>query len=164
MRQFTFLCSLILLISCQQVYRSKKGATPDNKQGKMSWILGTWQMQTPEGVITEEWTSPTDSSWQGVSFMVTRSGDTPFREKIVLDFHDDTLYYRPAVEGQNGGMPVSFREKSFSDDMVVFENLRHEFPQRIIYKRTSDTTIIATIEGNEGGIERKEEFSYTKTP
>jgi hypothetical protein len=33
----------------------------------------------------------------------------------------------------------------------VFENLEHDFPQRIIYRRNQDGSLTARIEGDRGG-------------
>jgi hypothetical protein len=151
----------VLCCSCQPVNHGRQ--SDEDKLSQLSWMLGKWEMKTPEGVIMEEWVRPSDTQWQGVSYMVTPAGDTPFRESIRLNYERDTLYYQPVVSDQNDGEEVSFTEKNFSDHEITFENLRHDFPQRIIYKRLSDTTIIATIEGNQNGQERREEFRYVKS-
>ena len=161
MKYYLFLLATSLTItSCQPVAHTE--GDEETKLDKLSWMLGKWQMQTPEGVITEEWEKPSDTQWQGISYMITTQGDTPFTEKIRLNYTNDTLYYMPTVSGQNEGKEVSFTEKSLSDRLIVFENLRHEFPQRIIYERTSDSTITATIEGSENGQERREQFAYRR--
>lgn len=158
-----FLFTAITLASCQPVNHRTRKADDENRLDQLSWMLGKWQMQTPEGVITEEWSRPSDTQWQGISYMISAAGDTPFRENIRLNYSGDTLYYLPAVTNQNEGKEISFAEKSFSDSLIVFENLNHDFPQRIIYKRISDTSIMAAIEGTRNGKNQREEFSYVKT-
>lgn len=155
--------SLVLIItSCQPVaHHDRKSETVD-KLDHMSWILGKWEMKTPDGTILEQWEQPSDTQWSGVSYMVTPTGDTNFGEHIRLDYSGDTLYYIPTVSNQNAGQEVSFVEKSFSDSLVVFENIQHDFPQRIIYRRISDNNILAAIEGNQDGKNRREEYAYTR--
>ena len=148
------------LYSCQPV--NHHGKDEEDKLSRLNWMLGKWEMKTPEGTIREEWTKPSDTQWQGTSYMVTLAGDTPFRESITLDLDHDTLFYQPVVSTQNAGLPVTFHETELSEDQITFENLRHDFPQRIIYKRPSDTTIVATVEGNIEGRVRREEFSYVR--
>jgi hypothetical protein len=46
------------------------------------------------------------------------------------------------------------------DQKVVFENLEHDFPQRIIYSRSGDT-LTARIEDESG--EKSMEWVWTKT-
>lgn len=160
MKYSLLLVAGLCLLSCQRVYRHKKTDHKEGKLQQLSWMLGKWQMQTPDGVIVEEWQQPADSEWHGTSYVVSQAGDTPFREHIRLSYKNDSLVYKPTVAGQD---EVPFPEKAMADDEVIFENLRHDFPQRIIYKRTSDSTIVATIEGLENGQMRKEEFSYVRT-
>jgi hypothetical protein len=45
----------------------------------------------------------------------------------------------------------------------VFENLNHDFPQRIIYWREGESTLHARIEGSIKGKERKEEWHWRKS-
>ncbi|HRO44147.1 MAG TPA: DUF6265 family protein [Flavipsychrobacter sp.] len=162
MQQLLVLLGLsVFLISCQSVTHKHKGED-ENKLTQLSWMLGKWQMQTSDGTITEEWNKSSDSQWYGVSFMVSTQGDTPFRESIKLNYNNDQLTYSPMVSNQNDAKEISFAEKSFSDSMVVFENLNHDFPQRIIYRKISDTSILAAIEGVQNGQTKSEEFAYSK--
>ena len=163
MKQSAFPILFVILFSaCQPVNHETDSQNRDNKLDQISWMLGKWQMEIPEGTVTEEWQRPSDTQWQGMSYLITPNGDTPFRESIRLMYSKDTLYYLPTVSGQNSGQEVSFIERSISDSIIVFENLRHDFPQRISYKRLSDTSIVAAVEGTQNGQPRKEEFAYVK--
>lgn len=164
MKNLVAIVLLCSLFSCQRVYRNKKDkhATHDHKLKQIGWMVGKWEMKTPEGTITEEWQQASDKQLTGISYMITQAGDTPFRESIKLNYEGDSLYYKPTVSNQNEGKEIQFSEKSIADNIVVFENKRHDFPQRIIYKRTSDSTIVATIEGEQGGQTKKAEFAYTR--
>jgi len=155
--------SCLLLVACQPVVRTRKQEAHKNKLERLDWLIGKWVMQTPEGVITEEWLQPvSDTQWSGLSYMVSQAGDTSFSEQIRLSYQGDSLFYLPVVSNQNDGKAVSFAERSFSDSLIVFENRNHDFPQRIMYKRISDTSILASIEGIRNGQNRKEEFAYTR--
>jgi hypothetical protein len=156
------LAACSLFGACQPVVKKEQKEEQGNDRlQKLSWMIGTWEMKTPDGSVVEQWTKPTDTSWRGVSYMLS-GGDTTFLESITLNYEEDHLQYIPAVTNQNGGQGVSFAEKSFSDSLVVFENLNHDFPQRIIYKRISDTSILAAIEGVQNGQNRREEFAYLR--
>ena len=149
-------------MACQPVAHHEKKTKGKNKLTQLSWMLGKWQMQTNGGAIIEEWAKSSDSLWQGVSYAVSHYGDTQFAENIKLNYVNDQLVYLPTVSDQNENKEVSFAEKSFSDSLVVFENMDHDFPQRIIYKKISDTSILAAIEGIQNGQSRREEFAYIK--
>lgn len=156
---FFIFCTLCF-VSCQPV--NHHNPKEKDKFSQISWLLGRWEMHTSQGLIMEEWTRPTVTQWQGTSYLIKPSGDTAFSEHIRLSNDDDTLHYLPVVQGQNEGKAVDFAEKSISDTEVTFENLRHDFPQRIIYKKLSDTAMVATIEGNQNGQLRREEFRYVR--
>lgn len=155
---------LLAFASCQPVAPRKKESHPSNKLSKISWLLGNWETQTESGSLREQWQSPSDSAlqWQGISYIISFDGDTAFTESIRLSCDKDKLTYAPVVTNQNDGKEVPFSEKTFSDSLVVFENLNHDFPQRIIYKRISDTSILAAIEGVQNGQNRREEFAYSR--
>lgn len=144
--------------------KTETEATPavENKLEKLNWVLGTWEMATPEGTFTEHWVKDNDSSYTGHGMMVSPKGDTLFSEHIKLEQSGTTVYYKPVVSGQNNGQETVFTEKSLSADEVVFENPTHDFPQRIIYKKPSDSTLYARIEGTSNGQERQEEYQYKK--
>jgi hypothetical protein len=50
-----------------------------------------------------------------------------------------------------GKTPVEFKMKEMADKRVVFENLAHDFPQRVMYWIEPDGAMIARIEGTAAG-------------
>jgi hypothetical protein len=156
------LLGIVFISSCQPVNRWRKKMKAENKIERLSWLLGKWEYKTADGTITEEWIKPSDTELNGKSFLITPKGDTPFHENIRLSYNNERLSYLPTVPNQNEGKEVSFMEKSFSDSLIIFENKNHDFPQRIIYKRLTDSSLLAAIEGDINGERKREEFSYVK--
>lgn len=157
------LVSAILLFACSSEQKEHK--TNSEQSGKLqqaSWILGSWSMETPDAVITETWEEKSKLEYTGNSKVINPAGETMFTEKLRLVYENDTIWYLPAVSNQNGAQEVRFKGVSISDKEAVFENLQHDFPQRIVYQKTSDTTMLAYIEGMQDGRMRKEEFPYRK--
>jgi hypothetical protein len=132
------------------------------KLGSLNWVLGTWVMETPDGTFTEYWKQTNDSVYTGHGMLVSAKGDTLFSEHIKLEQSGNTVYYKPVVSGQNEGKETVFTEKELNENEVVFENPAHDFPQRIIYKKPSDSTLYARIEGTQNGKSRQEEYQYKK--
>lgn len=129
---------------------------------QVSWMLGEWVKEMPNGVFVEKWQKETDTSYIGEGVFTGNGGDTLFSEKLRLEQRGDELWYIPTVANQNKGEAVLFKETKIVDNEAVFENPGHDFPQRIIYKRTSDSTLYARVEGMQGGNEVKEEFNFKK--
>lgn len=136
---------------------------PANRLDEAAWILGTWEMQAPDGsgVFTEQWQRADGNMLHGTGMMVS-GNDTVFSEKLQLVNEQGVLWYIPTIGDQNGGRPVRFKEKSISANEIVFENMDHDFPQRIIYQRKGNNGLYARVEGMQSNALRKEEFSFKK--
>jgi hypothetical protein len=169
MKKILYCCIAVILAgSCgnDEQNGSQETATekpqPD-KIEQLSWVLGTWQNVTPEGTFTEHWERAGDGLFSGHGSFVSPKGDTLFSEYIKLEAVNDTLYYKPVVSGQNDGKETVFAGTRISADEAVFENPAHDFPQRIIYKKPTDSTLYARIEGKQNGVDKQEEYSFKKT-
>ena len=57
---------------------------------------------------------------------------------------------------------ATFTAKSAGAREVIFENLAHDFPQRIIYRLQSDGNLAARIEGTEKGQARGVDFAMMR--
>jgi hypothetical protein len=73
--------------------------------------------------------------------------------------HDGRLVYiaKPARQPE-----ATFTARSVGAREVVFENLAHDFPQRIIYRLQDDGNLAARIEGNEKGQLRGVDFAMRR--
>ena len=164
-RLFFVLLPAFLLTACSDtITQTATDAEELDAQriNKLSWMLGEWEKAMPNGSFIENWQKETDTSYVGEGTYTSNSGDVLFSEKLRLEQRGDELWYIPTIESQNQGKPVLFKESKLVDNEVVFENPEHDFPQRIIYKRTSDSTLYARVEGMQGGQEAKEEFNFKK--
>ena len=167
MKKLTILALATFMLSCNETKTPDEG-TPEtnpsaaNNLNKLGWVLGGWYMETPDGSISEEWSKVNDSSYIGFGIMKTPKGDTVFIEQIKLLADAEGVWYMPTISGQNNGQEVKFKEITSGNDEIVFENLGHDFPQRIIYHRLTDSTMIASIEGEQNSKMRKEEYNYKR--
>ena len=130
----------------------------NKKIDKLKWWLGDWQMKSADGFVIESWANTSANEWQGYSYFITPQGDTASHETVRLVNDNDTLFYIPNVSNQNNGMSIQFRESVLTDSSIVFENATHDFPKRIVYVKTSDTSIHAYIDGSGKTVD----FYYTK--
>ena len=104
------------LCSCSGNGADTKGTPTEapgpNRIEQVSWVLGNWQNETPEGTFTEHWERTSEGLYSGHGFFISSKGDTQFSEYIKLEAVNDTLYYKPVVSGQNEGKETIFTEKS----------------------------------------------------
>lgn len=150
-----FLC--LCLHACSNAEKDKP-----TKLESINWILGYWEMSSPDGTVTESWIRTNDTSYSGVGKFLDSAGKMLTTEEIQIVLRNDELWYIPSVSNQNEGQPVSFKEASFSDTMVVFENKEHNFPQRIVYVKKSDSSVLAYIEGDVNGEHMRIDYPYLK--
>jgi hypothetical protein len=126
-----------------------------------NWLIGEWQNTSSEGILTETWEKLNDSTYAGKSFFVIGK-DTVSSETIRLEQHGKTLLYIPIVKNQNNEQPVSFALTSSTTKQIVFENPKHDFPQRISYTQTNKSALIAEISGVINGKKKSQSFPMQK--
>ena len=123
------------------------------------WMAGCWAGQSGPMTFEEVWTRPASGSMMGIA-RVLKSGRVVFSEFMRIEMKDGALTFTPRIGSKQA--PVDFRLKSLSDKEVVFENPAHDFPQRILYRRTP-SGITGRIEGKDKGKDRAEDFPMQRS-
>ena len=113
----------------------------------LSWMSGDWQT-APGGrrQIEEHWTGVAGGSMMGVSRTVAGDKTVEF-EYLRIEQRQDGIYYVAHPKARCPG--TDFRLTRASATEAVFENPQHDFPKRIIYRKT-DAGLTASIDGGEG--------------
>lgn len=78
-------------------------------------------------------------------------------EFLFLRERDGEIHY---VARPSGQLETVFRLVSSRGNEAVFENLDHDFPQRILYRLNPDGSLLAAIEGEVRGNLKRIEFPY----
>lgn len=131
-----------------------------DKSVKFAILEGKWQVKAT-GLFIEEWKKESDSLFVGKSYMQKGDSIIPM-ESMKLVFRKDSTFYVPTVPAQNGGKAISFYLSNKNDSLFMFENPKHDFPQRIIYAFTGKDKLLITIDGKINGAYRKEDFSFSR--
>ena len=156
MKNLIYILSLILLISCKNNSSDKKF----DKLEKMNWLIGDWEQKLPDGTLKEIWSKQNDSTFSGNSYFITK--DTVHFESIRLVQKAEELTYIATVVGQNNDKAVAFKLTSDTNNTFTFENKAHDYPQKISYKKVTETNLIATISGKQQGKESQESYPMVK--
>lgn len=123
------------------------GTTVLHAQGapidRIGWLAGCWEQRGPNRLTVEQWMPPFGGAMIGASRTVIGGALREF-EHIRITTDSGRLVYTALPSGQR---ETKFPFKDLSDTMVVFENLAHDFPQRIIYRKRGADSVIARIEG-----------------
>jgi hypothetical protein len=128
---------------------------------KLDWILGNWEYKTQNVLVVESWSKKSNGNYTGVSYSI-QGTDTVSKENIEIVFENNKVIYKATVKEQNGGETIPFLMTNSSKDSIVFVNELHDFPQKIVYKKTSDNKMIAGIEGKIQNKIKRREFVYLK--
>ncbi len=121
------------------------------------WLIGTWENKTQRGSVYETWTKGNNMELSGKSYMLNGK-DTVVFETVKLIQEKNDLFYIPTVKDQNKSLPVKFTLKKQSDKLLVFENPKHDFPQKISYTKINADSLVAEISGIIKAKERKQTF------
>jgi hypothetical protein len=104
--------------------------------------------------VEERWSPPLGGAMLGVSRTVSRGKMTAFEYLRVVE-RDSGLVY---VAQPGGTSPTEFVLTEMDTTRAVFENPRHDYPKRIIYERSPEGGLRATIGFLNGGTPRRFEF------
>ncbi len=129
----------------------------------LSWIAGCWQMSVPQRnmTITEHWMKPEGGTMIGMGRTVV-AGKTVSFEFLRIAATDSAIDYiaKPSASKEE----TAFRLNKMSAGEVIFENLKHDFPQRIIYRKGEADSLFARIEGMRSGELRGMDIPMKRVP
>lgn len=134
----------------------------DERLAPAAFLRGAWATEWRDGRRTEEhWIHPAGGTMLGVNRTLARGADgserTAFFEFLMIVVRPGgEIDYLAAPAGRSP--PTPFRLTSSGPDELVFENPEHDFPRRIIYRRTDRGGLAARIEGTRAGQARTEEW------
>ena len=124
----------------------------------IAWISGDWQTE-PGGKrqIEEHWTTVAGGSMLGMSRTVAADKTVEF-EYLRIEQRADGIYYVAHPKARCPGTDFKLTRASATE--VVFENPQHGFPKRIIYQKTANDGLTASIDGGEGA--KAMSFAYRR--
>ena len=133
----------------------------ENKFQDFDIFVGKWERDIKKGMTHEFWEKIDNSTYKGKSLNIT-SRDSTILETVFIKIFDNEIYYIVSVPGQNKEKPVEFKLVNKDNDTFVFENLKHDFPQIIIYKFVSKENLKAQIKGKINDKWKIIDFNYHK--
>ena len=150
--------ALVAVALAVLVARAAGAAEPD--LAKLSWLVGCWASDGAEAGSGERWTSAADKRLLGISNTI-REGKTVESERMEIGYlPDGKLAFTAHPSGQASAVFTLLR---ITQTEAVFENLEHDFPQRVAYAMDGESQLRARIEGTQDGKLRVIEFTMTRT-
>ncbi|MEZ6013899.1 MAG: DUF6265 family protein [Planctomycetota bacterium] len=123
----------------------------------VAWLSGAWVgTKGAEGAtsIEERWTQPLGGAMLAVSRTVSRGKMVAFEYLRIIEREAGLIY----VAQPGGAPPTEFVLTELDGTRAVFENPRHDFPQRIEYELAAEGALAASIGYAKGGRPRRFDF------
>ena len=149
--------SLLIILyfaSCQKSKEVSKIVVAD-------WLLGKWENKSADGNLSESWKKINDSIYDGESYFI-KGKDTLHFEKIQMKQKGEDLFYIATVKGQNKDQPITFIHNDTIEKQLVFENPKHDFPQKISYSLITKDSIDIQISGIQQGKPSSAKYSMKR--
>lgn len=162
MRLLTAVMTLLMTTATALVAGDGKPSTSDAEAAlkRLSWLIGTWKSATSEGATGfEVWRAETPQLFVGTGYTM-KGTDTTWSEKLRIEATESGLFY--VADVAHNAAPVRFKMTRQDSTTTVFENPKHDFPTRIIYKRLADGSLHARIEGVRKGKETGVDFVFSQ--
>jgi len=139
------LCSVIAVSTVAGLTGAMSQVAPLDK---LRWLGGCWELRRGPRVTMEMWMPLEGGLMLGASRSVV-NGVVRESEQLRLSLRGDTLVYTALPSGQK---ETEFKTVVVSDSGFAVENLTHDFPQRIVYRRRGVDSLVARVEGpGQGG-------------
>jgi len=150
------ICLVFVLLVTNQAIQ----AQTEQPMQALRVLTGSWKMQTQKGEIWERWQQE-QQQLKGVSFSV-KAKDTTQLEDVILGIHNGKLSYAPRTSGDAESKRVYFTLVKQTAMRFEFENLQHDFPQRIVYNFIGTDSLHALIEGPINGSLQQQHYYYKR--
>lgn len=123
---------------------------------ELAWMTGVWRTAPGGRVQVEEhWMTPSGDTMIGMGRTVAGNRTVEF-EFLRLEQRADAIYYLASPKGR---CPVTeFKLTKLSAQEAMFENPQHDFPKRVNYRKNSDGSLTAIVDGGDGT--KSQKFAY----
>jgi hypothetical protein len=114
----------------------------------LGWMSGCWELNDKQSGVTisEHWMKPAGQMLMGMGRTVKGDKTLEFESLRIVRNETGTFYIaRPSSAKEE----TSFKLIRAAKNEAVFENLTHDFPQRIIYRSDKADSLSARIESGD---------------
>jgi hypothetical protein len=121
----------------------------------LAWLPGCWTGRNSRTEFREHWMPAAGGMMMGMARTLADRKVVSFEAtRIEIDASGVPVF----IAKPSGQPEGSFRMAASTANRVVFENLAHDFPQRIIYELKAESVLHARIEGTQNGKPRSVDF------
>ncbi|MES2947000.1 MAG: DUF6265 family protein [Pseudomonadota bacterium] len=126
----------------------------------LAWLAGCWNTENAEPGSGEQWMPLAGHMLMGMSRTIRGGNAVAYEFMRIANAPDGKLTFFAQPSGKP---PASFSAIKLSATEVVFENLEHPFPQRVIYRSEPPAKLHASIEGLRNGALKSFAYPMVRT-
>ncbi len=144
---------------------TSSGAGSEEYLAMFDWLPGEWRARTGQTVTVERWQRTARDTFAGIGLSEDPgTGEQREFERLELTARSGRWQYIATV-AHNAG-PIAFDLVSSDQDRMVFENLAHDFPRRIVYLQRDENhyRVEASDARDDGGRGFALDFTRVKNP
>ncbi|MDK1311066.1 DUF6265 family protein [Pseudoalteromonas ardens] len=140
------LMSLVLLCLA---FQSSAKEEVCNTLNSMNWLLGNWHSENSKLKFNESWSQVSEKTFEGYgqTYSIVKSKVVSAETLRLVEMSGEVFYLAKVASNT---LPTAFKLISCADDSVVFENSRHDFPNKIRYQLNKDKNITVFVSGEDG--------------
>ena len=150
--------NLIKLLTLASIFTSSAFSQATSELADLGWITGHWSGPVGRANSEEHWIAPAGGAMFGVSRTIAKDRVVAF-EFLRIEKRSDGIFY---VAQPGGRPPTEFKLTRSTPTSATFENPKHDHPKIITYRLDGADTLIAKIEGDEGGQHKEQEFKFKR--
>ncbi len=144
---------LVAALALSSAVLAEGGQAQVGRLDQLSWMAGCWRLDADGRTIEEMWMAPAGGLMLGTSRTIVKGAAVAYEFMQVRE-RDGKLAFVAAPSNQ---AETAFPLVRSVGQEAVFENPAHDFPQRVIYRRSGDR-LTGSIEGMQDGKERSASF------
>lgn len=149
------------LISMLLLWAGAAAHAQESPLAPMAWLGGCWAEEGAEAGTLEYWLPAAGGTMLGMGRTVKNGKTSTFEFMRIQANAEGKLVFIALPRGQG---ETTFTLLSMVDQRAVFENLGHDFPQRVIYQKLANDRLAARIEGVRNGQARGIDFAMKRVP
>lgn len=106
---------------------------------QLNWLIGEWQTEKSASFVNEIWQKVSDDTFEGQGKTNSSS------ESLRLVKMADEVFYLAKVS--HNPLPVAFKLSHCKNKQFVFENMQHDFPNKIEYRQINSNVLQVIVSG-----------------
>lgn len=107
---------------------------------QLGWLLGDWEAEADTGFQQESWQRASNTTFEGIGKALSAQRNITFSESLRLVSMQREIFY--LAKTRQNTLPIAFKAVECGDQNAVFENLSHDFPQRLRYSKRGKRLVV----------------------